>query len=454
MSVRNWSRPILLAVGLVLSAAVSETARAEEPVEVAPAGQPEGTVQAQGKAQSPPADVQPSGSGAPAQNFTSSRNIADKVREQRQPRKAIFDFGMRDALLRLDDKIYRATRIRLAAAYTVLYQHAYDGNGPRDAAGGDFDITGTWDAIRSRGKTTGALEGALEGRHGFDDTITPSQLANTIDSLWTTTSGFNTQPFSLVQLYWRQDLFGNRLHYRVGKLSSYSTFFGNRLNSSALFFVNFAFSDNPAVFMPGNGLGLHATWDFSPRWSASFGIQNANAIKTEIDPSTLRFGEYWSALQVNYRATIRGLGEGTYRVGGWYTTPRELSDTPDGGGGVLSIDQELGEKLISFLRYEYQGENLLNPEVQFDALTGTQQTLRVGLGISAPFAALPDDYLGIGLAWGEPSASPAKDSIVGEIFYRSQIETASQLSLSLQVIRSSTIFQEVAVLSVRYRLEF
>jgi hypothetical protein len=206
--------------------------------------------------------------------------------------------------------------------------------------------------------------------------------------------------------------------------------------------------------MPGNGLGLHATWDFSPRWSVSGGIQNANAIKTEFDPSTLRHGEFWYALQVNYRATIRGLGQGTYRLGGWYTAPRQLADTPAGGGTVLSIDQELGQRLIGFLRYEYQGEELLNPEVQFDALTSTESTLRLGLGLSSPIAALPDDYLGIGLAWGEPAGRLARESYVGEIFYRSQLETASQLSLSLQVIESSTIFDRVFVLSVRYRLEF
>lgn len=453
MARQCWLRPILLATGLLLMVVCGEAARAEDAVVVGP------PVPAAGGAQPPKNDASGSDSGAPARNFNSTRNVEDKVREQRRRRNGLFDFGIRDALLRLDDRIYEATHLRLAASYTMLYQHAYAGDGPRDAAGGDFDLVGTWEVIRRGGKTTGALVGELEGRHRLGTVIPPAGLVTTIDSLWTTTSGFNVQDFALIQFYWRQDLLNDRLRLRFGKLSSYSTFFGNRLNSSSLFFVNFAFSDNPAVFMPGNGLGLHATWNFSPRWSASFGIQNANAVKTEIDPSTVRHGEYWYALQAQYRATIRGLGEGTYRVGTWYTAPRQTADTPAGGGGVLSIDQELGKKLIGFVRYEYQGQNLLNPEVERAALTGTMMALRGGVGISSLIPAFPDDYMGIALAWGTPADSPlgesrARDSVVAEIFYRLQLESASQLSLSLQVIRSSTIYDQVAVLSVRYRLEF
>lgn len=183
MSVRNCSRPVLLAVALALVMVLAEAARAEEPLAVAPAGQADGAVPTRSEVQPAAPAVPESGSAAPAEDFTSSRNIQDKVREQRRRTDAIFNFGMRDALLRLDDKIYEATRIRFAAAYTVLYQHAYGGSGPRDAAGGDFDVTGTWDAIRRGGKTTGALEGALEGRHRIETEFPPSGLSTTIDSL-------------------------------------------------------------------------------------------------------------------------------------------------------------------------------------------------------------------------------------------------------------------------------
>jgi hypothetical protein len=115
VSIRTWLRTILLAVGVLGTIGGSDAAWAEDVQEVV------STARSQGGSVSPADQGQASDSGAPAQGFTSSRNIEDKVREQRQTRQAIFDFGMRDALLRLDDEIYRATRLRFAAAYTVLY---------------------------------------------------------------------------------------------------------------------------------------------------------------------------------------------------------------------------------------------------------------------------------------------------------------------------------------------
>ena len=106
--------------------------------------------------------------------------------------------------------LYRATRIRLAGIYTLLYQEASTGRGPREAGGGDVDIIGTWDAVQRGGKTVGALDVAFEGRHKTWTEIPPASLSQTIDSLWTTTSGFNIQTFVPTQIYWRQALLRER----------------------------------------------------------------------------------------------------------------------------------------------------------------------------------------------------------------------------------------------------
>lgn len=271
VSHRTWAVPLRLVALLVSMIVFSPWAWAEEGTGEAP--QATGTTapetapgEATGSAASEAASAEATDAeaGAPHADFVSTKNIEDKLREAKAPRKSVLDFGLQDALRRVDDRIYQKTHLRFAAIYTLLYQHAYGGDGPRDAAGGDFDLIGTWDAIRCGKRTTGALEVAFEGRHKIETDITPSALSRTIDSLWTTTSGFNKQDFSLIQAYWRQDLLRDRLHFRVGKLSASSTFFGNRINSSSLFFLNYAFSDNPAVFFPGNGLGLHVTWDLSP----------------------------------------------------------------------------------------------------------------------------------------------------------------------------------------------
>ncbi len=394
------------------------------------------------------------GNGAPAANFVSGENIADIYREAREARHGVFDLGLRDLAQAVDRRLYRATGVRFAGAWTAVYQRASKGDGPLDASGGDFDFVVTWDAIRRGGRTTGALQAAFETRHGLGGEITPSALSTTIDSLWPTISGFNVQSFFPVQLYWRQDALRDRLHLRLGKLDPSAVFFGNRINSSSLYFMNYAFASNPAVFFPGNGLGFSATFDFSKRWSASVGIQNANGVKTEFDPSTLQHGELWYAAQVDLRTRIRGLGEGTYRYGAWWVMARPLVDAPAGTGTVLSIDQELGRKVVAFLRFEYQGRALLTDETAEASLAASRTSLRVGVGLPGPFKRLPDDYMGAALAWGAPAEGEARDTMVSEVFYRLQLDNASQLSVSLQAIRSSTVFGLVYVLGLRYRVVF
>ncbi len=448
MSLRDSPRSILLLVGLLALAFGPTHAHADEATPTTPSGELGRTIDLASRS------AKPAASPAPPADYVSGKNIGDALGAARQKLSSVFDFGIRDLRLRLDDRIYKATRMRFSGIFTLLYQDASTGKGPREAAGGDLDILVTWDAVQRRGKTTGSLEGAFEGRYRLWTDIAPSALSTTIDSLWPTVSGFNQQPFSLVQFYWRQSLWNDRLTLKIGKLSGSSTFFGNRINSSSLFFVNYAFSDNPAVFFPGNGLGLHAIWKLSPKWTFAFGIQNANGVKTELDPSTLRYGEFWFAAQAQYHAKIRGLGKGTYRLGTWAVMGREPADAPPGQGAVLSIDQELGKRIIGILRYEYQGDGLLTPEIKFQSLTGTESALRVGMALPGPIAALPDDFMGVAVGWGVPADSRARESVVGEIFYRSQIESSSQLTLSLQAIRSSTIYDQVLVFSVRWRVEF
>ena len=392
--------------------------------------------------------------GAPPADFVSGANIRDQFVESRRPLRGVFDVGLRDVARAADEKLYRATRIRFTGAWTAVYQRASEGNGPLDASGGDFDLVATWAALRRGGRTIGSLAVAFESRHGLGGEITPSALSGTIDSLWPTISGFNVQTFFPIQIYWRQELWGDRLHLRVGKLDPSSVFFGNRINSSSLYFMNYAFGNNPAVFFPGNGLGLSATWDISKHWSASFGVQNANGVKTEINPSTVELGEFWFATQLDWRTRIRGLGAGTYRYGWWWSMARSEVDAPAGGGTALSIDQELGRKVIGFLRVEYQGHPLLTEEIAAESLTATSAAVRLGVGVQGPFRRLPDDYMGLAAAWGTPAQGGARDSYVSEIFYRLQLDATSQFTASLQAIRSSTVFDVVYVLGLRYRVQF
>ena len=150
--------------------------------------------------------------------------------------------------------------VHVGFAYTALYQAATKGSYGERATGGvgDLDIFGTWD-IPFVSKSTGLVN---QGTIGFNfeqrdslDGLPPSELGNTIGSLWGTTSGFNLQEFSAIQYWWQQKLFDEHLGFRVGKIDLSSIFDVYRFNSANHFFNNNAFADNPTIPFPENGLG-------------------------------------------------------------------------------------------------------------------------------------------------------------------------------------------------------
>ena len=94
-------------------------------------------------------------------------------------------------------------RLNLGLAYTALWQGATEANGPKTAAGGDFDFFGTWHLFGQEGRSAGVFGFATEQRHNFGG-IPPSDLNKSIGSVLRTTNGFNTFDFTLRQLWWEQ----------------------------------------------------------------------------------------------------------------------------------------------------------------------------------------------------------------------------------------------------------
>ncbi|MHC5010693.1 MAG: carbohydrate porin [Planctomycetota bacterium] len=445
---RSAPWPVLsLAIGLIVLAGPGvRTALAQEPVRI-PAPSSGDVARA---------------AGAPAANRLeaarrsqrSGTNPTDILRSARVERRGLLDLGLHARMTALDDALERRTGIRFALAYTQLYQHATNGDGgPRNAWGAEFDIVTKWALVGRKGCNQGLFAAVLRSRYKIDTHIPPSEMSNTIDSLWPTTSGFNEQDFTFIQVYWQQDLLADRMRIVLGKIDPSATFFGNRFNSSKTEFVNNTFSSNPAVFFPGNGAGLHARYRFSDRWEAVVGVQDANG-KTTAEPfSTLGEGELWVAGQVQFTTDIRGLGRGHYRLGGWRSPPRSDAGTPAGAGTCVSIDQEFGRHVVGFLRVDWQGEGLVTTENRLGVLTATRANVRGGVVILGPIPALPDDELGIGAAWGEPEADGARDAWVGEVFYRLQATDSFQITPSFQVIRSlSRSVGDAGVFSLRFRL--
>ncbi|MEE8242309.1 MAG: hypothetical protein V3R61_02385, partial [candidate division NC10 bacterium] len=76
---------------------------------------------------------------------------------------------------------------------------------------------------------------------------------------------------------------------------------------------------------------------------------------------------------------------------------------PSGKGFALSFDQEVTQSVMALLRYGYAD----------DGGTEVRHILSGGVGIKDPFGST-DDFLGVGVAWGEPQDRALRDQYVAE----------------------------------------
>ena len=319
------------------------------------------------------------------------------------------------------DDLKERTGINVGLAYTTLGQVATRGEGPRDAWSGDFDLFGKWDLLR-RDADTGSLGFLVEQRHRYGR-ITPSQLGTNIGALWGTTKGFNTEDFAIVQLWWEQFLFEDHVKLTAGKLDPANFYNGNRFQSQNTFFLNRAFSENPARAFPDNSLGANLRLIPAADVYVSLGLHDTNGTKTTTGFGGLDIDDLFYAAEIGVMPTIEGLGGGRYRFTYWYTGGGKSTDGDSGGGFALSLEQDIGNGLIPFFRYGYQDRDLRD----------TKQIVSGGVGVVNPFGRA-DDVLGIGFAWGQPEDDRLRDQYVAEAFYRLQLTPKIQVTPGYQII--------------------
>ncbi|MFQ5658174.1 MAG: carbohydrate porin, partial [Candidatus Methylomirabilales bacterium] len=349
--------------------------------------------------------------------------------------------------LEFTQKLDESIGLDLGLAYTIVYQRATEARDDRNAAGADFDFFGTWRLIGDEeGGNVGKLGFVTETRHSYTS-IPPAELALNIGSLWKTTDGFDTQKFSLIQLWWDQHLFNDHLQARVGKIDQGNLINTNRLKSDDLFFLNQAFSGNPALAFPGTGLG--AAISLVPAdllyilatFSDANGDRETAGFDTFFDDA-----EYFTAVEVGLRPLFEKLWRGHYRFTFWHIDEREKAGVPSGKGFALSFDQEVTQSLMALLRYGYGDDGGLE----------VRHILSGGVTVNDPFGST-DDLLGVAAAWGEPQDSSLRNQYTVEAFYRVQLTPNIQLTPGYQLIINPSENRDddvIGVFEIRLRLFF
>jgi len=349
------------------------------------------------------------------------------------------------ALKRRFDEIAKENNLRLGFASTFLFQQASGGPGDRNAGAGDLDFLAKWTAIGAGTKDTGILAFAAEYRFQIGDQ-TPSALGSEIGTLIPTTNGFSERPPVVKELYWDQRLFEDRFRFAIGRIDPESLFGGHRLQSANTFFLNKAFSSNPAVTYPGPGAALAAQVKPTPWLYLTAGLTDANGSATTGNlRGFLDDDEYLTFAEIGVTPKIEGLGAGRYRLAVWHIDERDAAGKPSDEGITLSCDQDLGERFIVFARYGHAD----------GGATGISDSVQGGVGIKDVLG--KENMLGVAAAWSSPEDTSKRDEKVIEVFQRFQVTETTQFTVGVETIFDPSNAPDddvLGVFSVRLRVSF
>jgi len=346
-------------------------------------------------------------------------------------------------LMRLIGGIKEQTGLTFGGAYTMLLQQASGGPGRRTAAAGDIDLLLSWkkqfnqtDSIR--------INSSFEYRFQIGS-ITPAQLGPEIGTLIPTTNGFNERPPVVKEFFYDQTLLDGRLRWIFGRIDPENYVGGHRLQSANTFFLNKAFSSNPAIAYPSIGLGAGAAVKPVEWLYVLAGVTdvNANITRTGFD-SAFSTGEVFAFTEIGGITDIDGLGSGRQRLSLWHADASSVKNRPSDQGVSFSLDQELGPVAAIFVRAAYADARVTNVRNLYEG----------GFGFKG-LTGVENDFTGIALAYAAPPTGRAETIV--EAFQRFQVALRSELTIGAQLILNpgnAPNSQAIGIFECRFRISF
>jgi porin len=341
-------------------------------------------------------------------------------------------------------RVHEKLGLAFGLNYTALSQWASESLGEDHAAGGIFELLGTWTLVGRETKNPGTLVFKVENRHRLGTDIAPLVLGFEAGSILPTTVKFNDFGWGVTNFFWQQRFLGGRGAFTVGVLdpTDYLDVYGaiNPMTG----FINFQFSTNPTIPVPDQGLGAAVSAMVSEHVYFILGLADANGNPREAGFDTFfEDREYLTSLEVGWTTSFERRFFDKFDVMVWHQDARETVGVPEGWGVVGTAEWFFGDRYLPFLRVGWAdgGAGLLRAMVS------------AGLAIHVATRGL----LGVGLGWGDPADATLRQQYTLELFYRMQLAQNLALTPDIQVIADPALHptEDVIVFfALRLRLTF
>ena len=335
--------------------------------------------------------------------------------------------------------------------YNALYQAATKSLNEDHAAGGVFRIFGQWTLIGRGSENKGTLIYKVENRHCLGTDIPSQDLGFETGYAGLVAVPFSDIGWALTNLYWDHHFLENRVALIAGLVDStdYVDVYG--LVNPWTDFSNLAFSTDPTIPAPNQGLGAAARVMATESVYVIGGVADANGDPT--DPgnafdSFFNDAEFFTHLEVGWVASLeRGLSDNIHLTV-WHADSREQARTSDGWGAAFSFSRLLADKWVPFLRAGFADDG--------GALW--ERSVSAGFGY---YTRKNNDLIGLGLNWSRPAAdtlgSGLDDQYTAEIYYRIQVLKVLTITPDVQLLFNPALNPDedlIWVLGFRTRLAF
>ena len=304
---------------------------------------------------------------------------------------------------------------------SMFYQSATQSLGETDAASGLVRVFGQWELLGRGSDHPGMLVFKAENRHRIGSAITPFDLGFEAGSILPTGTFFNEFNLGVTNLFWKQYFFDRRLAVAVGRIDVTDFIDVYAMINPLTHFINLAFSTNPTIAVPNQGLGVAAGGMLTDHLYVQGGFSDANGQPTLAGWDTF-FGdsEYFSYLEVGATSSQDRLYLDNVHLTMWHVDPRRVADTPDSWGVAFTAQKFVDEKWLPFFRCGYSDGEAALMQTTFSTGIGYQRDNR--------------DVAGVGLSWGSPADGSLRDQFTSEAFYRFQLTQFLAVTPDVQLI--------------------
>jgi porin len=345
---------------------------------------------------------------------------------------------------RFKERVNGRLGLQFSIDESVLYQAASQSLGESNAASGLVRVFGQWELLGRGSENPGLLVFKGENRHKIGTAITPFDLGFEAGSIVPTGTFFSEFDFGVTNLYWKQYFFERRLAVAFGRIDVTDFIDVYAMMNPLTHFINLAFSTNPTIAVPNQGLGAAAGGMLTDRLYMQGGFGDANGQPTLAGFNTFfDDSEYFSYIEFGITSSQDRIYLDNAHVTFWHSDARETAGTPEGWGLALTAQKFVCDRWLPFFRFGYSDGDAALMQTTFSTGLGLQRENR--------------DVAGIGFSWGKPADGALRDQFTSEFFYRFQLTEFLAVTPDIQLIVDPALNPTTDVLAffgIRLRAAF